>query len=76
VWSGGLIWEESNLAYLSSQIQAIKTKLPEMVGHVEKLFEVAIVRASCNNGVNHGKVFSTCKCWGACYRANKCDNYY
>jgi hypothetical protein len=44
VWSGGLLWQESNLAYLSSRIRAIETKLLEMAGHVEKVLEAAIAR--------------------------------
>jgi hypothetical protein len=44
VWNGGLLWQKSNSTYLSSQIKAIKTKLLKMVGHVEKVFEVAIAR--------------------------------
>jgi hypothetical protein len=51
-----------------------------MVGQVEKMFEAIIAKGieqtTCNNGVYHGKVFSIGKCWGACYKANKCDNYY
>jgi len=44
VWSGGLLWQESNSAYLSSRIRAIETKLPEMVAQVEKVLEAAIAR--------------------------------
>jgi hypothetical protein len=44
VWSGGLLWQESNSAYLSSRIRAIETKLPEMATQVEKVLEAAIGR--------------------------------
>ncbi len=44
MWSGGLLWQESNLAYLSSRIRAIETKLPEMVAQVEKVLEATIAR--------------------------------
>jgi hypothetical protein len=44
VWSGGLLWQESNSAYLSSRIRAIETKLPKMAAHVEKMLEAAIAR--------------------------------
>ncbi len=44
MWSGGLLWQESNSAYLSSRIRAIKTKLPEMAALVEKVLEAAIAR--------------------------------
>jgi hypothetical protein len=44
VWSGGLLWQESNSAYLSSRIRAIETKLPKMATHVEKVLEAAIAR--------------------------------
>jgi hypothetical protein len=44
VWSGGVLWQESNSAYLSSRIRAIETKLPEMATQVEKVLETAIAR--------------------------------
>jgi hypothetical protein len=44
VWSSGLLWQESNSAYLSSQIRAIKTKLLEMVGQVKNMLEAVIAR--------------------------------
>ncbi len=44
MWSGGLLWQESNSAYISSRIRAIKTKLPEMAMQVEKVLEVAIAK--------------------------------
>jgi len=44
VWSGGLLWQESNSTYLSSRIRTIETKLPEMAAHVKKMLEVAIAR--------------------------------
>ncbi len=44
MWSGGLLWQESNSAYLSSRIRAIETKLPEMDAHVEKMLEVTITK--------------------------------
>jgi hypothetical protein len=44
VWSGGLLWQESNSTYLSSQIRTIKTKLPKMAGQVEKVLEAVIAR--------------------------------
>jgi hypothetical protein len=44
VWSGGLLWQKSNSAYLSSRIRAIETKLPEMAAHVKKVLEAAIAR--------------------------------
>jgi len=44
VWSGGLLWQESNSAYFSSRIRAIETKLPKMVAQVEKMLEAAIAR--------------------------------
>ncbi len=44
MWSGGLLWQESNSAYLSSRIRAIETKLLEMAAQVEKVLEAAIAR--------------------------------
>jgi hypothetical protein len=44
VWSGGLLWQESNSTYLSSRIRAIETKLPKMAAQVKKMLEAAIAR--------------------------------
>jgi len=44
VWSGGLLWQESNSTYFSSRIRAIETKLPKMAAQVEKMLEAAIAR--------------------------------
>ncbi len=44
MWSGGLLWQEFNSAYLSSRIRAIETKLPEMAMQVEKVLEAAIAK--------------------------------
>ncbi len=44
MWSGGLLWQESNSTYLSSRIRAIETKLLEMAVQVEKMLEAAIAR--------------------------------